>query len=138
MNYTATSWVMHLFQKTQGWQNALNTPHRRTRCTSPETEDHGRLSAEHRVLYKTFNYIQVCCTPMTLRRNMCHKGAFDKYLQVMYEYTPLIISRSKYWFNLCNYSCFRMTAPSGDLIISSIIEHSDLEILVFPSQLFPL
>lgn len=78
MNHTTTSWVMHLFQKTQGWQNVLNAPHRRTRCTSPETEDHGRLGAEHRVLYKTFNYIQVCCTPMTLRRHTCHKGAFDK------------------------------------------------------------
>lgn len=83
MNHTTTSWVMHLLQKAQGWQNVLNTPHRRTRCTSPETEDHGRLSAEHRVLYETFNYVQVCCTPMTLRRNMCHKGAFDKYLRVM-------------------------------------------------------
>lgn len=141
MNHTTTSWVMHLFQK--GWQNAQNTPHRRTRCTSPETEDHGRLSAEHRVLYQTFNYIQVCCTPVTLRRNMwgeteekqrCFRQIFasnarihppnHKQLEILVWFMQLFLLQ-----NDCTF---------WGLIISSIIEHSDLGILVFPSHLFPL
>lgn len=46
MNHTTTSLVVCFPESTK----VENTPHRRTRRTSPETEDHGRPRAEHRVL----------------------------------------------------------------------------------------